>query len=91
MKWARRAAGRSALTIKVVRLAHGRGLPLPAYQSAGAAGMASDRLHVFPDSETAAVAIPEQISQGDVVLLKGSRGIQLEVVANAIVERFNKC
>jgi dUTP pyrophosphatase len=39
MKRARRAAGRSALTIKMVRLAHGRGLALPAYQSAGAAGM----------------------------------------------------
>jgi dUTP pyrophosphatase len=34
-----RAAGRGALTVKVVRLAHGRGLPLPAYQSDGAAGM----------------------------------------------------
>ena len=34
-----RQARRSELTIKVVRLAHGRGLPLPAYQSAGAAGM----------------------------------------------------
>jgi dUTP pyrophosphatase len=33
------AAGRKALTVKVVRLPHGRGLPLPAYQSDGAAGM----------------------------------------------------
>jgi dUTP pyrophosphatase len=39
MKRVRQAAGRSELTIKVVRLAHGRGLPLPAYQSEGAAGM----------------------------------------------------
>jgi dUTP pyrophosphatase len=31
-------AGR-VLRVKVVRLAHGRGLPLPAYQSDGAAGM----------------------------------------------------
>jgi dUTP pyrophosphatase len=35
----RRAAARAALTVKVVRLAHGKGLPLPAYQSDGAAGM----------------------------------------------------
>ncbi|MGE3066722.1 MAG: dUTP diphosphatase [Hyphomicrobiaceae bacterium] len=28
-----------AVRVKVVRLAHGRGLPLPAYQSAGAAGL----------------------------------------------------
>jgi dUTP pyrophosphatase len=38
MKRARSAAGRT-LRVKVVRLAHGRGLPLPAYQSEGAAGM----------------------------------------------------
>jgi dUTP pyrophosphatase len=35
----KRAAGREALAVKVVRLAHGRGLPLPAHQSDGAAGM----------------------------------------------------
>jgi dUTP pyrophosphatase len=38
MKRVRPAAG-PAPRIKVVRLAHGRGLPLPAYQSDGAAGM----------------------------------------------------
>jgi len=39
MKRGRPAAGRSALVVKVVRLPHGRGLPLPTYQSDGAAGM----------------------------------------------------
>jgi dUTP pyrophosphatase len=34
----RKPQGR-ALRVKIVRLAHGEGLPLPAYQSAGAAGM----------------------------------------------------
>jgi dUTP pyrophosphatase len=38
MKRTRPAAGR-APQVKVVRLAHGRGLPLPAYQSEGAAGL----------------------------------------------------
>ena len=38
MKRSRPTAGR-ALAIKIVRLPHGRGLPLPAYQSDGAAGM----------------------------------------------------
>jgi dUTP pyrophosphatase len=35
----RTAAAKPALAVKVVRLPHGRGLPLPAYQSDGAAGM----------------------------------------------------
>ena len=35
----KRAAARPAIEIRVVRLAHARGLALPAYQSAGAAGM----------------------------------------------------
>jgi len=39
MKRGRPAAGRGVLTVKVVRLPHGRGLPLPTYQSDGAAGM----------------------------------------------------
>jgi dUTP pyrophosphatase len=39
MKRVQRAAGGATVTIKVVRLPHGRGLPLPAYQSEGAAGM----------------------------------------------------
>jgi dUTP pyrophosphatase len=34
-----RTPGKPALRIKVVRLPHGRDLPLPAYQSKGAAGM----------------------------------------------------
>lgn len=34
-----RTPGKPALRIKVVRLPHGRDLPLPAYQSEGAAGM----------------------------------------------------
>ena len=34
----RKSQGR-ALRVKIVRLAHGEGLPLPAYQSEGAAGM----------------------------------------------------
>lgn len=34
-----RKPGKPALRIKVVRLPHGRDLPLPAYQSEGAAGM----------------------------------------------------
>jgi dUTP pyrophosphatase len=42
------------LTVKVVRLAHGKGLPLPAYQSDGAAGM--DLLAAVPRSRPMVLA-----------------------------------
>lgn len=52
--------------------------------SAIRAGMTEDRVKTFPDSESAARELPAQIQTGDVVLLKASRGIHLEVVAKAI-------
>jgi dUTP diphosphatase len=39
MRRAQPARGGSAVVVRVVRLAHGLGLPLPAYQSEGAAGL----------------------------------------------------
>jgi UDP-N-acetylmuramoyl-tripeptide--D-alanyl-D-alanine ligase len=51
------------------------------------AGLPADRITVYGDADTAAKAVPEQIAPGDVVLLKASRGIHLEVVAKAIVDQ----
>ena len=60
--------------------------PLSAHIAAAAieAGMTEDRIQRFPDAESAARELPGQIGAGDVVLLKASRGIHLEVVAKAI-------
>ena len=38
----------------------------------------------FPDSGTAAEHLPGVIHEGDLVLVKASRGVKLEVVAKAL-------
>ena len=57
--------------------------------SAIRAGMTEDRVKMFPNSESAAREMPAQIRPGDVVLLKASRGIHLEVVARAIEQNLD--
>jgi len=48
------------------------------------AGMAAQAVSRFEDSESAAKVVPTWLHDGDLVLLKGSRGIRLEAVANAM-------
>jgi UDP-N-acetylmuramoyl-tripeptide--D-alanyl-D-alanine ligase len=48
------------------------------------AGLDQSKIVHMPDSAAAAAALPDQLRDGDLVLLKGSRGIRLEVVATAI-------
>lgn len=54
------------------------------------AGMEDDRITHFPDSIAASEAVPKHLRRGDLVLLKGSRGVRLEAVAQAIVEGRSK-
>jgi len=48
-------------------------------------GLAEDALHAFEDSAAAAAAAPGIVRPGDAVLVKGSRGVRLELVVNALV------
>jgi UDP-N-acetylmuramoyl-tripeptide--D-alanyl-D-alanine ligase len=52
--------------------------------AAEAAGMPSSAVMRFPDSGTAAEHVREVVRDGDLVLLKASRGIKLEAVASAL-------
>ena len=44
-------------------------------------------LHAVPDAATAAQVVPELLRAGDVVLVKGSRGVGLELVCRALRDR----
>jgi UDP-N-acetylmuramoyl-tripeptide--D-alanyl-D-alanine ligase len=50
------------------------------------AGLDRTHVHRFPDSLSAADAIPLLIRPGDLVLVKGSRGTRTDVVADRLKE-----
>jgi UDP-N-acetylmuramoyl-tripeptide--D-alanyl-D-alanine ligase len=52
--------------------------------AAESAGMARETVLRFGDSNTAAEQLPRLVREGDLVLVKASRGIKLEVVAKAL-------
>jgi UDP-N-acetylmuramoyl-tripeptide--D-alanyl-D-alanine ligase len=66
--------------------------PLAAHLLEGAreAGLASAAVHGFDDAETAAREVPELVEPGDVVLVKGSRGVHTERVVEALASRLGE-
>jgi UDP-N-acetylmuramoyl-tripeptide--D-alanyl-D-alanine ligase len=50
------------------------------------AGLPADRLSVTADRDAAAASLPAVLRPGDVVLVKASRGIALEVLVASLVE-----
>ena len=52
--------------------------------AAQSSGMAAGAVLRFPDAAAAAAQLPSHIRPGDLVLIKASRGIQLEAVAKAL-------
>jgi UDP-N-acetylmuramoyl-tripeptide--D-alanyl-D-alanine ligase len=59
-------------------------------EGAKRAGMATSALHAFPDAVAAAAAVPELVRPGDAVLVKGSRGVSMESVVEALLARYGE-
>jgi UDP-N-acetylmuramoyl-tripeptide--D-alanyl-D-alanine ligase len=49
-----------------------------------AAGLPADRTAVFETSAAASAAVADALRPGDVVLVKGSRGIRMDIVADRV-------
>jgi UDP-N-acetylmuramoyl-tripeptide--D-alanyl-D-alanine ligase len=49
--------------------------------------MSASAIHRFPDAGAAAAAIGAIVRDGDLVLVKGSRGMRTESIVDALVAR----
>lgn len=56
-------------------------------EGAAGAGMRESAIHLFPDSDAAAERIMDIVGPGDLVLVKGSRGMRMEKIAAALRTR----
>ncbi|TFG54762.1 MAG: UDP-N-acetylmuramoyl-tripeptide--D-alanyl-D-alanine ligase [Candidatus Aminicenantes bacterium] len=63
--------------------------PLAALIAEGAAGtgMSAAAIHRFADAEAATAAIPDIVRDGDLVLVKGSRGMRTETIVDKLKAR----
>ena len=83
-----REAGREIAGFGVEVLWGVRGLAGELVEGARAAGMSEEATRFFESSEEAAAAAVEFVRPGDLVLVKGSRGVHTERVVEALKERF---
>ncbi len=81
-----RAAGREIADTGVNALWGVRGLAKEIVAGANEAGLSQTKF--FDSSEEAASEIVKEVREGDLVLVKGSRGVATEKVINALKERF---
>ncbi|MCI5160859.1 MAG: hypothetical protein D3917_02305 [Candidatus Electrothrix sp. AX5] len=85
--------GRQAAELGYDHLAVTGSFAEQAAQGARRAGMAEDRVHVFTDTHGMADWLYQEMIQagvaaGDWLLLKGSRGMRMEIVLQEIEQRF---
>ncbi len=83
-----REAGRAIAAAGINLLWGVRGLGLELVEGAREAGMSRDAARFFETSEEAAAALAEELREGDLVLVKGSRGVQTDKVVRMLRDRF---
>ncbi|HYE13130.1 MAG TPA: UDP-N-acetylmuramoyl-tripeptide--D-alanyl-D-alanine ligase [Pyrinomonadaceae bacterium] len=83
-----RAAGREIAGFGVDVLWGVRGLARELVEGARSAGMSYSATQFFDSSEAAAEALAEFVRAGDLVLVKGSRGVHTERVVEVLRERY---
>jgi UDP-N-acetylmuramoyl-tripeptide--D-alanyl-D-alanine ligase len=84
-----RETGRSIAQTGGIDLLWGvRGLAREIIEGAREAGMSAEAVHFFNSSEEAMAALPEELRQGDLVLVKGSRGVQTDKIVRVLEDRF---
>jgi UDP-N-acetylmuramoyl-tripeptide--D-alanyl-D-alanine ligase len=82
-----REAGQEIAACGIETLWGVRGLAQQILEGASEAGLNQTRF--FDSSEAAAAAIIEEVRDGDLVLVKGSRGVETDKVVKALKERFS--
>ncbi|MDX6693807.1 MAG: UDP-N-acetylmuramoyl-tripeptide--D-alanyl-D-alanine ligase [Blastocatellia bacterium] len=83
-----RAAGREIAQAGIDILWGVRGLGVELVHGASEAGMNDAQARFFETSEEAAIALAEELREGDLVLVKGSRGVRTDKVVQLLRERF---
>jgi UDP-N-acetylmuramoyl-tripeptide--D-alanyl-D-alanine ligase len=83
-----REAGREICEAGIDLLWGVRGLALELVEGAREAGMSREAARFFETSEEAAAALSQELREGDLVLVKGSRGVQTDKVVKLLRDRF---
>ncbi|MGB7922178.1 MAG: UDP-N-acetylmuramoyl-tripeptide--D-alanyl-D-alanine ligase [Pyrinomonadaceae bacterium] len=65
-----------------------RGLARSIIEGALEMGMSDERVRFFESSEEAGAALADELREGDLVLVKGSRGVRTDEIVSALRDRF---
>jgi UDP-N-acetylmuramoyl-tripeptide--D-alanyl-D-alanine ligase len=84
-----RECGREAMLAGIEFIVGVQGQANEILEGARQAGARDDQLKFVPDSGAAGELLVRTVSKGDVILVKGSRGVKLENVVNALRARFS--
>jgi len=83
-----RETGREIATLGVDVLWGVRDLAREIIEGAREAGMSNDRTRFFETSEETAAALLNEIREGDLVLIKGSRGVETDKIVKLLRDHF---